>query len=327
MLLSRKFASAFKLWAKPGPQPVLTATYGFLYLPPELRLAIYQTIAPRGFLPCVPASDYMGLFLSCKTIYSEMEHKVIQGADIISELRSYLDTFVEFKPLQPSFSSIMHITVSVPRWALGTIRKQTAVLESLRPLCSLHLSSLTIILDDRTNAKHLGALKLALPRDEWLEYMCINAAIMEEHAKWLSKGFQGGRGEEYYTIETTYKDIIYFASRINCLVGPSLCAGKHGVTNDFLDYCICNNVASPRRSVLHFHTRKVMLKLKKLDEDKKLYKRIYPHSFSFRVRVSPALESVWLREQGWKWRWVKGDGEKGCMLSKELPACMVWEKI
>jgi hypothetical protein len=57
-----------------------------LSVPLEVCLLIYHHIAPVGFLPSVSYHEYMGLFLSYKSIHDEMEHETIRTTPDILQI-------------------------------------------------------------------------------------------------------------------------------------------------------------------------------------------------------------------------------------------------
>ncbi|KAF2243115.1 hypothetical protein BU26DRAFT_582164 [Trematosphaeria pertusa] len=302
-----------------------------LQLPAELRVNVYDKIALNGFLPYADPRDYQGLFLSCKQIHDEMEQECFRAAPgVLDHLQSKLDHFLNLEPLQPkSFSELMNLTVSIPRWALHSPRKQKAMIKSLKPLAALHLSSLKLLLDEQLETRSILTLRDQLPHTDWLEFLRIDAMFYVLVTYGVSDAVTS-RGDELYKLRTTYTDIITFATRVNCLVAPNLCSHGHHKDQKRLRYCIyygkgTGDILSP----MPCNVRKVVMPLKKLDPETQCHPAIYPWGLRL-ARWSPGVEQYYLNKEGYVWWWSDQKGKHGSLRSrwsKRMPKEMVWERV
>ncbi|KAH7361309.1 hypothetical protein BKA66DRAFT_444695 [Pyrenochaeta sp. MPI-SDFR-AT-0127] len=280
-----------------------------LAAPAEIRLAVYQHITQQVFLPNANYREYNGLFLSCKQIHDEMEWESLRLApSIFRQFQEYdPDTALRIRPLRPTgFSSIMHVTIGVPRWALFSPKMQK----------KLHLSSVTIGIEDLESESDLYHLITGLDSREFMQYM-------DAHEQ--APATSGGSVEKamFYDIRTTYTDIIKFATKINCIVAPQLCDGRH---NDENHWCIrSHSFHSPIN--IACNVRKVILRLKKLHDEVICYCGSRPHGVypfnSVRLRWSPTDEIRQLNKCGWGSCWTDDYG-KYRLFSKQNPAQFIW---
>lgn len=305
------------------PVPAPAKKCQILAAPAEIRLAIYHYIAPRGFLPYAPYRDYMGLFLSCKQINDEMKHEALRVAPgILRAIQEHdPNTAMKIRPLRPvEFGAVMHVTVGFPRWALFNDDALEYMFRLLLPLLGLHLSSLTIGIEDMETDWDLYQLISGLRRSEFLRYM---------QAYDNTPAVSGGPAEKakFYSILTTYADIVGFATAINCLVAPQLCAGEHHIENS---WCIRRYSTSPLPSI-ECKVRKIVLRLKNLDEEVpcescgKLPHDVYALG-SIRMRWSPTDELRKLRRNDWYSIWTDEHGKRR-LFSKRHPAQFIWARL
>ncbi|CAO2652721.1 Nn.00g021320.m01.CDS01 [Neocucurbitaria sp. VM-36] len=291
--------------------------------PAEIRLAIYKTIALCGFLPYTPYRDYIGLFLSCKLISGEMKHESLRIApEVLRAIHeSPLAKVLEVRPLRPvDFSSLMHVTVGIPRWALFSSVLEEDIFQALGPLLKLHLSSLTIGIENLESEFGLCQLLNELNRNEVREYMVAHRNARTAIVDAVNRA-------KYYHALTTYADIVGLATAINCLVAPQLCNGKHDEANH---WCIRSTSLS-RPPGTTCNVRKIILRLKKLHDEVpcghcgKAPHHIYPFN-SVRMRWSPTDESYQLYRNGWISVWTDEYGTRK-IFSKQNPAQFIWVRV
>lgn len=293
-----------------------------LAAPTEIRLGIYNHIAEQAFLPRVHHRDYFGLFLSCKKIRHEMEGESLRLApSVLGRFQEHdPDPLVTIRPLCPAgFSSLMHVTIALPRWAFFSQDSQEGIFVSLTPILLLHLSSLTIGIEDLETPFHI--------------YQLVNSlsAVELRHYQEASEGLpvcSGGTVEKakFYDVRTTYTDIVKFATAINCLVAPQLCDGQHDEENYWCIRWQFRSVASNYTC----NVRRIVLSLKKLHDEVSCYPDglpddVYPHK-SIRLRWCPTDEASQLRKYGWRNLWTNMYGVRK-ILSKQDPAQFVWYKL
>jgi len=303
------------------PAATTPAKCHILEAPAEIRLAIYGQIVPGGFLPYAHHRNYMGLFLSCRQICAEMKHEAIRAAPAILDKyqSNEEETLMALRPLRPlEFSSLMHVTISVPRWALFSLTAQEKIFTAMAPLLELHLSSLTIGLDD---VNLLGAHKLIH------ELTMPEGRVFREH--WVAVNSPGQRTPppaDYYNLRTTYADIVEFATRINCLLAPDLCDGRHPRINL---HCLRRWGSSPVPKIT-CNVRKIVFRLKKLHEEVRCHCGELPHSaypfnsFSNRWEVTDEWRLLW--RTGWWVGWMNVSGKLRNFSSKD-PAVIIWLKL
>jgi hypothetical protein len=59
------------------------------------------------------------------------------------------ETLINVLSLQrPNFATLMHITISIPCLAMFSVELQVEIFEDIMPILGLHLSRVTIILED-----------------------------------------------------------------------------------------------------------------------------------------------------------------------------------
>jgi hypothetical protein len=307
------------------PVPVIQKHCHFLAAPAEIRLLIYGYIAPDGFLPALPYSDYTGLFLSCKQICHEMSFKAVRAApEILNEIHYQKghDIPMKLRPLQPTnFTLLMHVTIGIPRWTLCDRRITDRICETIFPVFLLHLSSLTIGLEDLQCDADVFQMVASLDSERIKWYMLRTDGCDNIIAPYEDEPMQ-----DHYRVRTTCNDIIDLASKINCFVAPNLCDGKHLFDNV---YCLRDWGRDPPPPV-PCNVRKVVLQFKKLHEEAmcacdNLPHIVYPHGHQW-LRWSPTDEADMLMEEGWSCEWMD---EKGVSrtLSSRAPAQFVWQKI
>lgn len=302
--------------------PVIVKKCYILAAPAEIRLAIYDKIAPRCFLPHTNHKDYLGLFLSCKQIRREMEIETLRAAPkgLHHMQEEGVDTLFKIRSLRPqdplNFGSLMHLYVGIPRWALCKAKALITVLNSMAPLFQLHLSSLTIAIEG-----------LACPNDIRLLVKNLNFIARSRYLEAYNNRHQSSITEatkfQYYDIRTTYADIVMLATFMNCLVAPQLCDGDHVTGNR---WC----ARSKGLKVVSVNVRNISLSLKKLHEEVTCGHcggpphDVYPIK-SFRLRWNPTDEACRLYKNGWHIQWFDEHGV-GKLFSKQDPARFVWRK-
>jgi hypothetical protein len=291
--------------------------------PLEVRLAIYHYIAPAGFLPSVSYREYMGLFLSCKNIHDEMEHETIRATPnmlrILQE-RDIDETSLQLRPSRPiDFTCLMNVTIGVPHWALSVRQTQAYIFTQIAPLLVLHLSSLTIDIENLGTEPEIYKLIKNLPSRDFWQYMDAhfnrNAGITEGEDK-----------TNYYGAPTTYAIIARFATAINCLVAPQLCNGQHNQDNH---WCIRKNVTH-RPPTVTCNIRRVALRLRKLHYEEKCLCGGLPHDI-YRVnsvwfRWCPTHELTQLRSHGWSCLWTD-ERDQWRPFSRRNPGRFTWVKL
>ncbi|KAF1843258.1 uncharacterized protein K460DRAFT_357014 [Cucurbitaria berberidis CBS 394.84] len=290
-----------------------------LAAPVEIRTAIYEHIAPRSFLPYAPYHDYMGLFLSCKQISEELTQESLRLAPGILRATQERDpeTVMNIRLLRPvNFSSLMHITIGIPRWALFSFEKQEEVFRALGPLSELHLSSLTIGIEDLRTEFDVYQMIIGLHGSDFEEYMEALDSL---------PAVSGGPIEQakFYEVLTIYANIVEFATQLNCIVAPRLCFHDHDVENQWCLRTRINNPIRPSRC----NVRKIVLRLKWLhDEDHRSGNPhdVYPFS-NVRLRWSPTDEIRQLRRYGWYNMWTDEHGDRK-YFSKKNPGQFIWIK-
>lgn len=314
---------------QPRRAPVSDKKCHLLSAPAEIRLAIYGNIVRHSFLPWAPFRDYIGLFFSCKRISDEMKHESLRIApSVLREIQERRQArALTLRPLRPvNFSSLMHVTVGIPRWTLFSSIMMEDTYNAFMPLLKLHLSTLTIGIEDIESDWDLTQCLIELGYDGV-------GAFMDAHHN--APAISGGAIEEvkFYQVLTTYADIILLATAINCMVAPQLCTdGKHDQANG---WCIRNVGIFPPPGILAppdtpCNVRKVILRLKKLHDEVMCPQcgeaphDIYEYN-SIRLRWCPTYEWKNLRHNGWDIMWAN---EQGVIktISKENPAVFVWSR-
>tara|TARA_R110002003_G_scaffold193_2_gene14916 strand:+ start:25170 stop:26195 length:1026 start_codon:yes stop_codon:yes gene_type:complete len=300
-------------------------TCHFLAAPAEIRLAIYARLAPCSFLPYVHYKKYLGLFLSCKQIRNEMEGEALRLApDILQALqRCDANSIMNLRPLRPlDFGSLMHVTISIPRWALFSLRVQENIFSAMAPLLQLHLSSLTIGLEDLQDEADAMLAMASLDTVQQSNYL---AAFDHIRFDWTGNVTYTSR----YDTRTTYADIIEFATRINCLVEPNLCAGNHDNSNH---WCLATHFPHPPPSN-PCNIRRIVFCLRKLHPEAlcscgcgHLPHHIYP-SDAISFRWSPVNEARQLRKNKWWVGWADMKGKVHQQCPRKDPAVIVWRKL
>jgi hypothetical protein len=203
----------------------------------------------------------------------------------------------------------MHVTIGIPRWVLYSDTSQIVTFQKMQPLLQLHLSSLTIGLEDMPED---GVVDLTNPS---------HSQVMRLSRDW-DRAKPTGRppNPDYYNVYTTYADAMIFATRINCLVEPHLCRKlKHYRGNA---WCLgtWNQWLGARCNV-----RKVVLRLKKLHKEM----GVWPYSvYTGRSKYLPwhvAYEDKHLWRHGWRISWRDEKGKTSLFKVRD-PAGIVWER-
>jgi hypothetical protein len=300
-------------------------------LPAELRLQIYHSIAPDSFLPYVHHKEYIGLFLSCKLINREMSHEALRAAPkVLQDAQNEQDMqdIIRLQPLHPqNFTSLMNVTLSIPRWSLFSSQVQEEICAAMAPILALHLSTLTIGLEDMRDEIDLVNCYSDLHTYEFLDFHAAHHWVLR------GPGSQIPDPEKYYDVFTTYSDVVKFATRINCLVAPNLCtSGEHDEGNywclqspaSIFQLPVANQIQSP-------NVRKIVFLLKTLHDEEtcehcgELPQDIYPSNRE-RSRWHPEHEMRQLRDLSWTIRWADEKGKWPWVTAKK-PAMFEWKKI
>jgi hypothetical protein len=117
----------------------------------------------------------MGLFLSHKQVFGEMEQESLRASiDIFPELQDCGENApFNLRPFQtPTSSSLMHLTISIPCWVLYSLETLDAIFEALVPILDLHLSSLKI---QRYNIEDHSYLEIRASFDALGKYLFTTA--------------------------------------------------------------------------------------------------------------------------------------------------------
>ena len=292
-------------------QQPATKKFDFLALPAEIRLNIYNQIAPEGFLPYVHYRDYIGLFLSCQQIRNEMSYESLRIAPFT--LRAIQDTSskdtLKIRPLVPiDFASLVHVSIGIPRWALLSSTTLLGMFSALAPIFKLHLSSLTIGLDELECGEDLFQALNTLSRHQIQQYA---HALQRDFSQTTAISLIPNEADlprTDYAMLTSYSDVVELAMMINCVVAPELCNGKHKEYNSFCARAwTMNNLP-----VFSCNVRKIVFQLKTLDcETHCLCGALPHHAYPFKsmwLRLCPNEENSGLRKVGW---WAGWTDEKG----------------
>jgi hypothetical protein len=300
-------------------------------LPAELRLQIYLSIAPDSFLPYVHHKDYMGLFLSCKLINREMSHEALRAAPkVLQDTQNEHDMqdIIRLQPLHSKdFTSLMNLTLSIPRWSLFSSQVQEEICAAMAPVLALHLSTLTIGLEDMRDEIDLVNCYSDLHTYEFLDFRAAHHWVLD------GPGSQIPDREKYYDVCTTYTDVVKFAIRMNCHVTPNICtSGEHDEGNYWclqspgstFQLTVANQTQSP-------NIRRIVFLLKTLHNEEtcehcgELPQDIYPSNRE-RSRWHPEHEMRQLRDLGWTIRWADEKGKWPWVAAKK-PTMFEWKKI
>lgn len=232
------------------------------------------------------------------------------------------DAPLRIRPLRPlDFPSLMHMSIGIPRRAMFSESTMSGIYNAMTPLLSLHLSSLTIGIEDVSD-----------PFDVFELLHTLNASERQWYMKAMVKGPGTTVMEEErpvadcYRVLTTYNNIARLATPINCLVAPGLCNGKHDHSNP---WCLQISSLYPP-AVVQCNVRRIELRLKKLHVEQRCSCGKLPHlSYSLgsvHLRWSPAVEVSLLAKEGW---WCGWKDRKGTLRhwSKDMPAAFVWRKV
>ncbi|KAF1830060.1 hypothetical protein BDW02DRAFT_633954 [Decorospora gaudefroyi] len=286
----------------PRSQPPATEKCHILAAPVEIRLLVYRQIAPAGFLPDTHYRVHFGLFLACKQLRDEMEYECLRMAPkILQKIHSKCHTPMKIRPPRPTnFASLMHVTIGIPRWAMFSPNIQNRIYHAVTPLLDLHLSSLTIGIEELESEEDLLELMSALTPRELQRYLDLTRLIP----------FKNEEPTANYGVLTTYTSVVGLATAINCLVAPRLCVGGHHEENF---WCIrAHSLHPPPRVTCNI--RKVILSLKKLHDEVRCRCGFLPHQVyldqTLQLRWSPTDEASLLRKEGWCNVWTTEKFEK-----------------
>ncbi|KAF2877330.1 hypothetical protein BDV95DRAFT_601738 [Massariosphaeria phaeospora] len=352
---------------KKTPPPQTKSTRGifpFMELPAEIRLQIYPLVS-SGYLPWAEPSDYMGLFLSCAKIHDEMEHEAIKAApQAVQEQQDKLECSVSLHPQgMNSLAELRKFIVEVPLWALAKCstghcysRKQNAMVQSLQPLMVLHLTSVTVQIQDEPVFGRLTEMRETMSRDEWAEFIKSYSgfAPIKHQIRVIELGLgflhlsreqstelaihnvenpldRMERGDRY-RYATTYTNIVPFATRLNCLISPKLCEAHKDQHHAFNNWCIYARGGqvrhTPHADLYRVKVKKLTLELKKLDRDiwaERKNADVYGLPFVNWVRWNPAMDGLITRKYGWVVRWEDKFGLTGPWFNRR-PARFIWYK-
>jgi hypothetical protein len=312
-------------------QPPATKKFNFLALPAEIRLAVYNQIAPDGFLPHAHYRDYIGLFLSCQQVRIEMSHESLRIApSILSAIQDtqYKDS-LKIRPLCPvDFASLMHVSIGIPRWALLSSTTLLAMFSAMAPLFELHLSSLTIGLDELECGDDIfQALDTLSPHEQAQFEDALQRDFSQTSAiSLIPDEFGVDLPRNHYAMITSYSDIVELAMMINCVVAPELCAGKHAKHNSFCARAWTMN----NMPVFSCNIRRIAFRLKTLDPERHCVCGALPHhAYPFKsvlLRLFPNEENGGLRKEGWWTGWSDEQGISRTMSRSKMPSQFVWVK-
>jgi hypothetical protein len=91
------------------------------------------------------------LLSSCRQVRGELEHESLLALTAILQglQGDHEETLINVLSLQrPNFATLMHITISIPCLAMFSVELQVEIFEDIMPILGLHLSRVTIILED-----------------------------------------------------------------------------------------------------------------------------------------------------------------------------------
>jgi len=301
-----------------------------LEAPVEVRILIYNYIAPQGYLLAVPYTHYMGLLLSCKQIQDEMTSQALRlTTGHVNKLHAIVDSVprLRLQPLCPdSFNQLMHITIGVPRWTLYTKTVKHDLFTALSQLLPLHLSSITIEIDDFKTQQELDTMLSHLDPFEFIRWRYAYNATPTV--------FVPNR-TSYYDTHTTYRDIVDIATCINCILAPSLCIHGHLPENA---WCLRSSTSASYSNPLPHasipspspNTRTIAFRFKRFHPEVRCPCGDLPHleypSKSLRHRWMPAAEHKRLQLAGWIATWFDAAGATK-HFSRSEPAAFLWRKI
>jgi hypothetical protein len=307
-----------------------TKKFDFLALPAEIRLNVYNQIAPEGFLPYVHYREYISLFLSCRQIRNEMTHESLRIAPSI--LRAIQETSsqdtLKIRPLAPiDFASLMHVSIGIPRWALLSSSTLLSMFNAIAPIFELHLSSLTIGLDE-----------LECGDDLFQALNTLSPHQIQQYAHALQRDFsqttaislipnEADLPRNHYAMLTSYSDVVELAMMINCVVAPELCTGEHTKYNSFCARAWTGN----NLPVFSCNVRKIAFRLKTLDYERHCVCGAPPHlAYPFKrvwLRLCPNEENSGLRKRGWWAGWTDEKGKSRVASRTKMPSQFVWVKL
>jgi hypothetical protein len=273
-----------------------------LQLPAELRLQIYMHVGiPLVSAPC----NLSGLFLSCKTIHSELDTELAKRATRVLDAHLSSDMRLVDSSCLQRFNDVtrLNITVGLPSWMLFR-RSDTETVKMLRDLSqlmSLYLHTLTLQI-----------------------YEAEEPSNGNRH---VESSEQHGSANNHITPSThntqiRWSDVAPFAMRLNCLICPKLCSGKR----HFPIYSFCTHqLLSPRKPRL----RKLIFELEKLQPEINISPIFYPlgvvalpPTFDKPYGIAPDLDGPSLR----RFKWYHQEDAERMLDGMPYPSRMVWEK-
>lgn len=202
---------------------------------------------------------------------------------------------LKIRRLRPlNVPSLMHISIGIPRWANFSESTMSAIYNAMIPLLGLHLSSLTISIEDVSD-----------PFDVFKLLPALNASERQYYMEAMVKGSEATVMEESkpvadcYRVLTTYDDIARLATPISCLVAPELCNEEYDDENT---WCLQVSSLYPP-AVFQCNVHKIKQRLKKLHFEQRRSCGELPHlSYtlgSVYLRWIPAVEVSLLAKEGW----------------------------
>jgi hypothetical protein len=282
-------------------------------LPAELRLKIYGYLC-LAFLPSSPSSIYRGLYQSCKLIKKEMDYECVKAAaPFMLELNVQVwaqpyGFLIDVKwPNREAFKELkdfQEIVVSLPRSILDDITaassgKMMNLLVTLNDVLNTHVNTVTI-------RRYDDNMPFSLP-----------TRVRNQH------------DQRYYLANTTYSDIIPFATRITCLLVPQLCAlQRHHPSHGFcrgvpLSFHYNANGSIPD-SIPPHNIRRVNFQIRKLHEESMFGytdRRVYLYAaLDGWVRWYPQKDNFVAHRYGWSIDCVRAEDVQGSA------RVFVWEK-
>lgn len=171
-----------------------------LDLPEEVRCIIYEYLVPDRFLPAAPRADYYGLFYSCQQIRHEMTRESLRKTQGILRRakQATLEKLLNHSTLPPA----------APQRAL-TLLMNNIVISLTGTLIFNHLSHVSwLAFYEPLFTLHLNSLTLRLSKEDYI------VSTDGVDTMWWRTSFK-------------YRDVVPFATRINCVVAGSLCLNVH----------------------------------------------------------------------------------------------------
>jgi len=166
----------------------------FLDLPAELRNQVYGYIA----IPhTAPLTSYIGLYLSCRQIRSEMD------SECAKIFRAYLKTFqdqlqVAYLDIPETFAQMQHVHLHVLQTSDSNLDRRINKLTAIFPL---HLASLSIIYGFAED------LPLSHKLDHYVLWL---ADVITEHLKTRVVNSQRVRTVSFWASEEDAEDFVFY---------------------------------------------------------------------------------------------------------------------